>query len=391
MSISNLFFIDATGINYPDYPTLLDQIQGQLKDIFGPDIILDADSQDGESTAIITSAIYDTMQIAVATYNAYSPQFALTNSLDRNVKINGILRSPASFSQVNLTIIGTAGTEIINGVAQDTLGQKWLLPASVIIPFTGSVIATAFSEIAGDIRAGAGTVTIIATPTNGWQSVTNAIESIQGVDVESDAHLRIRQTVSTMIPNLTVLDGIVGAISSLDAVKRVKAYENPTNGIDPRGLPPHSISCVVEGGVAQDIGDVIFQKKSPGVFTYGDIPVIVTDARGVVSTVNFFEPTPIEIDVQVYITALPGYLSSTETSIKNAIASYINGLDIGDSVYTSKLCAPANLYNSPEGATYNLTSILTRVPPDPFSASDIILTFKENSTCDPANIEIFTV
>jgi uncharacterized phage protein gp47/JayE len=388
MSISNLFFIDSTGINYPDYPTLLAQIQSQLRDIFGNDINLDADSQDGESTAIITSAIYDTMQVAVMTYNAYSSQFALSDALDRNVKINGIKRHSGNFSQVNLTIIGGAGTTIINGIAQDILGQKWLLPAIVTIPITGDIVATAFAQVEGDIRSAAGTITKIATPTNGWQSVNNVLDSIPGNNVESDAHLRARQTISTMIPNLTVLDGIAGGLASLDSVKRVKVYQNDTNVTDSLGLPPHSISCVVDGGDTQQIGDTIAQKKSPGVSTYGDIPVTTTDSRGVITIVNFFEPELVEIDVQVNITALPGFLASTTTSIQNAVAAYINGLDIGESVYNSKLCAPANLYNDLEGTTYNSTSILARIPPNPFSTADILLSFKQSATCDPANVQV---
>jgi uncharacterized phage protein gp47/JayE len=391
MSISNLFYIDSTGINYPDYPTLLAQIQDQLRDIFGNDINLDADSQDGESTAIITSAIYDTMQIAVATYNSYSPQFALTDALNRNVKINGIARHGANFSQVNLDIVGSAGTEIINGIAQDTLGQRWLLPASVIIPLSGAITVTAFSEVDGDIRSAANSITRISTPTNGWQTVNNPIESIPGNDTESDAHLRARQTRSTMIPNLTVLDGIDGALRSLDAVKRVKIYQNDTNATDTLGLPPHSISCVVEGGDAQEIGNVIGGKKSPGVGTYGDIAVAVMDIRGVITIIKFFAPTPRTIDVQVYITALSGFLSATTTTIQNAVSDYINGLDIGTSVYNSKLCAPANLYNTPESATYNLTSILTRIAPNPFTMSDIILSFKENAICSPSNVQVIVV
>jgi uncharacterized phage protein gp47/JayE len=391
MSISNLFYIDNTGINYPDYPTLLAQIQNQLRDIFGDDINLDPDSQDGESTAILTQAIYDTMQIAVMTYNAYSPQYALTNALDRNVKINGIQRKEGSFSQVNLTLIGAAGTVITNGVAQDTLGQAWNLPPSVIIPITGTIVVTAISAVIGDIRAGVGTVTRISTPTNGWQSVTNVLASIPGLPVESDAQLRKRQSRSTMIPNLTILDGIGGALGSLANVQRYVLYQNDGEITNPIGLPPHSIACVVEGGDAQEIGDVIAQKKSPGVGTFGDIPVTTIDSRGVITVVNFFEPRAVAIFVEVYITALPGFLLSTTTNIRNEVANYINGLNIGESVYNSKLCAPANLYNAPLSGTYNLTRILTEVPPGGFTSDDIILRFNENAVCRPEDIEVIVV
>lgn len=391
MSISNLFYIDSTGINYPDYPTLLAQIQNQLRDIFGEDINLDADSQDGESTAILAQAIYDTMQIAVMTYNSYSPQFALSNALDRNVKINGISRLAGSFSQVNLTLVGSAGTVITNGIAQDTLGQSWLLPETVVIPLSGTTIVTAVSKAIGDIRAGAGTVTKIETPTNGWQTVTNVLESISGVDVETDSHLRQRQTRSTMIPNLTVLDGIGGAIGALDSVQRFMLYQNDTGVVNGIGIPPYSIACVVEGGDAQEIGDVIAKKKAPGVGTVGNIPVTTVDSRGVITVVNFYEAQPVPIAVQITIIALPGFLTSTTTEIRNAVAKYINELAIGASVYITKLCSPANLFNAPLSSTYNLTTILTAIIPGIVSNTDKIIAFNQNATCAPENVEVIVI
>lgn len=377
MSITNLFYIDEFGITYPDYPTLLDQLKDQLRAIFGSDINLDADSQDGQSTAIIASAVYDTMQIAVAVYNSFSPQTALSDALTRNVKINGIARDTPSYSQVNLKISGTAGTIITSGVAEDVLGQKWLLPAIVTIPFSGEIIVTALAQNIGTVSAAAGTVTTIDTPTRGWQEVTNDLPASDGAPVESDYHLRIRQSLSTMIPNLTVLDGIIGGIASITNVQEVVGYQNDEPVPDSRGIPGNSISLVVEGGDAQAIGEVIARKKSPGVGTYGDIPIITTDPRGVQTTVYFFEPVPVVVDVQVYITVLPGYLSTTSDDIIAAVSEYLDSLKIGEKVYNSKLCVPANLSNSPQGNTFNVTSILSRVPPNPFTNADIPIAFNQ--------------
>ena len=42
-----LAYIDDTGIHLPDYPTVLDHVKGVMHDIYGDDLYIEADSQDG--------------------------------------------------------------------------------------------------------------------------------------------------------------------------------------------------------------------------------------------------------------------------------------------------------------------------------------------------------
>ena len=48
MAISELIYIDSTGFHYPDYPTILAFYQSAYRAIYGADVYLEADSQDGE-------------------------------------------------------------------------------------------------------------------------------------------------------------------------------------------------------------------------------------------------------------------------------------------------------------------------------------------------------
>lgn len=203
-------------------------------------------------------------------------------------------------------LVGQAGATITNGAAKDANGVKWMLPATVTIPPSGTITVTATCATIGDISARAGTITQIATPALGWQSVTNPADAAEGAPVEKDAELRRRQTVSTALPSLTVLDGIIGAVANVTGVTRYVAYENDTGATDANGIPSHSISLVVEGGDATVIANAIAAKKTPGSGTYGTTAIVVTDIYGRPIAINFFRPTPAPIAATVAIKALTG-------------------------------------------------------------------------------------
>ena len=83
------------------------------------------------------------------------------------------------------------------------------------VPVGGSIVVTATAAEIGSVTAAAGTINKIATPTLGWQTVNNVAAATIGDAIETDAELRRRQTQSTMIPSLSVMEGIVGAVASL--------------------------------------------------------------------------------------------------------------------------------------------------------------------------------
>jgi len=349
--------IDESGIHAPDYQDILLALQADYRRIFGDDVYIEPDSQDGELLAIVALAISDAYSGCIATYLSFSPHTAQGVGLSQQVKINGIARLDWSYSSVDLRLVGQPGTVILNGIAQDTDNQRWLLPGAVVIPVNGEVTVTATAENPGDVRAPAHTVTIIATPTRGWQTVENKQDALVGRPVESDAQLRRRQDVSTSIPSLTVFEGTIGAVASVEGVTRWRGYENDTNETDENGIPAHTICMVVEGGDAQNIADRIAAKKTPGTGTYGSVAVPVVDEMGVPNTIKFERPVDVALSIEIRIQALPGYLSTTGDMIRQAVADYVNAVNIGDNLWWSKLFVPANLCNVQLGTTYDVLNI----------------------------------
>ena len=60
-AIGDLVFVDATGLRYPDYPTVLEYLKNEYRAIYGADTYLEADSQDGQWVSILALSMYETM------------------------------------------------------------------------------------------------------------------------------------------------------------------------------------------------------------------------------------------------------------------------------------------------------------------------------------------
>lgn len=383
--------IDANGIVAPTYDQILTYVQGLFRSIYGDDVYIEPDSQDGQLLAIFALALHDVNSQAIAVYQAFSPSTAQGVGLSRVVKINGIARLVPSRSTVDLLCVGQTGTVVTGGVASDTQGNRWDL-ADFVIPLSGEITVSATAQKLGSIRAPKNTVTTIATATRGWQSVTNLLPATVGAEVESDSALKARQKVSTALPSNTVLEGLIGAVAEVPSVTRYRAYENDHDGPDVNGQPGHSIAVVVEGGDAATIAARIATKKAPGTGTYGTTAVTVTDAYGIPRVISFFRPVPRSISVVVHLKPLAGFTSAVQAKIQSRVADYINSLPIGDDLVVSRLYGPATLTDKetpdPDENTYAVSYIEVGITPGPLSRDDMVLAFNEAAQTTSFNVSI---
>lgn len=383
MNLTDLVYIDSTGYHYSDAPSFLTWLQEQYRGIYGADVFLEPTSQDGQFIAILAQALYDTAALGGSVYNSFSPSTAQGVGLSRGVKINGLARIDATHSTVDLAVGGTAGTLITDGVAIDTLDQKWDIPSPTTIPGGGTITVTATAQVAGAVEALPSTVNRIFTPTRGWQTVNNVAAATTGVPIETDSELRVRQSQSTANPSLTVLDGTVGGVANLPGVTDVRAYENDTNITDSNTIPAHSIALVVRGGVSQDVANEIGLHKTPGTGTYGTTTEVVYDAHGMPLNIKFSRPTSVTITVTVTIAVNAAYSSDYEDLIKQAVADVINAVGIGNDVLITKLYAPAYLNGTTPGQSYDVATLEIGKDLDPQGVINIPIAWNEQPVCDP--------
>jgi len=347
--------IGPDGISCPSYADILGSLTASFQSIYGSDIYIDPDSQDGQALALYAQAINDGNQADVTVFLGYSPSYAQGAALASQVKINGIRKQAASNSTAVCNVGGQVGTPINDGVAADTNGNLWNLPASVVIPPAGTIAVTVTAQQPGAITAIAGAINEINTPTRGWQSISNPAPAAPGNPVQSDPALRQQQAASTSLPAQTPLQAIIANVANTPGIGRNAIYNNPTSATDSNGLPGHSIAVVVEGGSITTIAQAIEVKKSPGTGTFGTTEETVLDPAGVPVTINLFVLSEINIFVQVVIVPLTGYVSTTGTLLINAVVAYLAGFAIGQDSLLGKLFGSANLSGDAATSSSGLT------------------------------------
>jgi uncharacterized phage protein gp47/JayE len=360
--------IDATGLTLPMYVEVQDWMKAAFREIYGQDIYIEPDSMDGQLIAILSKALHDAYSSIGAAYHSFSPSTAQGVGLSRVVKINGIRRKLSSRSSVDLRIVGWAGTTIVNGSAQDILGQTWYLPATVVIPPEAELMVTALAELPGEVRASAHTVNRIGTA--------------------------VRQSISTAIPAKSAFESLVGAVASVQGVSRYRGYENESTGVNDRGMPPNSVAMVLEGGDVGEISSIMYRKKTPGTITWGTEFGTYIDYDGIPHRLYFSRPVQVPVTISIPIKPLARFTSSKETAIKQSVAAWINAHPIGENVAVEEIATSARLITQqyPEGdPTFRIKppvrcALWGHAPVE----EDIEIDFDERATCttDDVRIEI---
>ena len=384
-----VFLVTETGISAPSYEEIYEYLKGRMRNIFGDDINLDADTQDGQMVGIVAAAISDVNAQAIAVYNAYNPTTAKGVALDSAVKVNGITRQAASHSQVDLRIVGQAETHIVNGVALDEAENKWNLPTDVVVPPAGEITVTAIAAEEGNIRAPAGTVNRIGTPTLGWQTVENILAAEPGAPVQTDLELRVQQSKSTALPSVSLWEGIIGSLLTTAGVRRVSGIKNDGDTPTTEGVPGHSIAMIVDGGEVADIAKTIFLKKGEGVGTYGSTSYNYLDTYGFPNTIKFSRPTVVPAYCKLTISPAADYLSSAEDEIKARIVAYINSSDIGESVNIARVLASA--VKTDAGIVderFSVEAITLGRSATAQAAASLAIAWNEAVSCVPENVTV---
>lgn len=388
-------YVDASGLHIPTYADIRDDIILHMKKIYGNDIYLENDSADYQFISTLALKISDSYQAVQYAYNARSPATAIGAALDSVVKLNGIARKEPGYSTCQVTITGIPFTEIKSGSVVDKTGIVWDLPSSVIIGSDGTVISSVVCQKVGAVSAEPGDIDKINTPTYGWKSVINHSAAIPGNAIETDAELRQRQTISVSNPSQTMLEGTHGALMALKNIARVAVYENDTNVSvvdpenNPHGLPPHSITCVVEGGSDTDIAKAILYHKGIGCYTNGSKEVSIIDRNDYVNKVRFYRPSYTDIYVKLKLKKYTGYVSSLSSNVKTAIYNYISSLEIGRDVSISMLTGAIMACNPDiTRPVFGISSITIGRSNQSLSNGDIDINYKEVARPNYDNIEV---
>ena len=372
-------YIGSQGLVLPVYADIKGDLIEAYLGIFGQQVYLGNDSADYQDICAFAAKIADLCGAIALAVNARSPRTATGAALDAVVSINGISRKAPSASSCVLTVTGTAGAVIANGIAEDVNGYLWDLAPQVTIPNSGAIMVSAICETIGAIAALPGQINIISNPQYGWTAVTNAVAAVIGQPIETDAQLRARQAQSVALPSQTLLAGTQAAIAATAGVTRYNVVENPTNATDANGNPAHSISCVVEGGADLDIATAIYENHGIGCSMNGTTTLVVTDATtGFQCPVGFIRPTYLTVYITMQVHGLSGFTTSTLGLIQSALVAYVASLQIGESLtYSSMYAVASSVMANISLPLFSIRSVAIGTSANPTGTTDLAAAFNQ--------------
>jgi uncharacterized phage protein gp47/JayE len=383
--------INQNGFKADSFIEILTRLSTELKDIYGQDINLDQDTQDGQLLGINTTIISDLQDLALYIYNSMDTDFAEGVNLDKLLKLLARTRLPATKSTVDIKL--TVNRDVIiplTYTVSDSNGQEWQIAREQTFS-SGMHLVTFESVDFGAVTAEANTITQQFTIIPEIDNLTNPSSAIPGRDEESDQQLRERRNKILEVNSLSTVGSILGKILTLDNVIDCVVYENDTSVYDAeKDLNAHSLWIIVKGGEVEQITESIVKDKTGGTGLKGNIEDTYIEnfirkngtTREIYHTAKFDRPTEKEIYLKFNVKRRVSTQSIDTENIKNTLANKV--FNIAENVTVTELYA--TIYS----ASTNFIATDLQVSKDNIAFVDnlLIADYDEEFKIVQANIQI---
>lgn len=296
--------------------------------------------------------------------------------------INGVVTS--SHPTLTSSVTGAGATGILYIQRNDEFSTvDFSASNNIAIAKVMKIAEVQVSEV-GPIPADTNTINRILTPTIGLDSATNIVSASLGRNIETDEELRERFRNAKFERASNIIESLYSALINLEGVEEVVIYENDTNTVDSRGVPPHSFMPILLGGVGSEIALKIWENKPMGIQSFGDTQVTIYDSQGYAHVIGYQRPDPVPIYISMNITTDPNFPASGTDQIRSAIVSYFDqNQGIGDDVIYSRLYTPINSISN-----FQVDSLTIGTTPNPTGTSNVVINFDQLATISTANIKI---
>jgi uncharacterized phage protein gp47/JayE len=312
--------IDSSGLTIQTTPEIIAEILDGapgypgMRQIYGADINVDANSPDGQMVNIIAQAKTDVLELSQQIYNSFDPDKAVGTSLDARCAINGVIRN-AGTKTIQTVVVTTDRAVTLPGLdtsvtpftVADTSGNQYQLASTYAFIGAASTSLVFQAALIGAVSSLPNTIISIVTVTLGVTGVNNPTTyTTLGLNEETDYALRIRRQKSVALPSQGYLEGLIGALLDTTDVTEAMVYENDTNTTDANGIPGHSIWCIVKGGTNQAVANAIYVKRNAGCGMKGTVTVSVPQVDGTFFPIRFDRPTSQNLYISFDIVAVTG-------------------------------------------------------------------------------------
>lgn len=341
-------------IKFPYADELLSEYQALFKSVF-PNLNTDPSTPQGQLITSLTQTDLNTIAFLQNMINAFF--FGGTGfSLDIWAwNLFRITRKEGIKSQVVVEISGVPRTSVPEGFQVSDGEHKFTIQNAVTIGVDGKVSTLFIADELDDFQAAPKAISEIVNVVLGVERVSNPNQATAPIAKETDSELFARCVDFGSIATNASFRSILANVAAVSGVTKLNGVENYTSAekeMQGLTLPSHSFTLVVKGGEKDDIANAIFQSRATGAGMNGDISVSV-QLGNELYTYKFSRPTLVNLAVSVKIANKNLTDANYAEFTKNAVISYLNGLDIG------ALITQPNLANSVKNQIkgYEITDI----------------------------------
>jgi hypothetical protein len=318
-------YIDKDGLHTQTITEIKEQLTSAYKGIYGDDITVDSDTPDGQRINIEAQAKADVLDYSKQIYNSFDVDTVIGTAQDRLYKINNVYRQNAdyTFVAVNVTIdrpVTLQGLDdnvsSANGsgyTVSDEIGTNFILVNSVTLTNAGTYELEFRAEKIGAVDVSPNTITNMVTVIAGVTGVVNlGKQYITGNTQETDSQFRIRRNRSTAISGQGFYDSLEGQLLSIPTVTAAVVYENtPDDKNIPQSNLDSAIWCIVEGGLNNDIAQVIYANRTLGCAMIGSTTGTVERPDGSTFTARFDRPQAQSLYITLTVKSKVGLVPDT--------------------------------------------------------------------------------
>lgn len=341
--------INEKGVIVPDLNEIEEELIQGYKDIYGYDIAVTPESQDGQRIGLEAQARKDAYDALAYAIQMHDPQYAVGKWADMIASLSGIKRGAGTYTILpDVKIVADRIVNLKAGYTVSKDGLNWVLDSDFQL-LAGTNYLNFRSEFYGEAPLAVNSFLEPSEVILGVKSIESTKPPLMGTLGESTASMMNRRLRRIARNNTHDREGIEASLLDIDGVIDALVLENNTNITDTNGVPAHSINAIVIGGADTDIANTILTKiKGGGCGTFGAETVVIP-YRGANRTINFDYATVKDIEVVVTIVRAKNYTDIDEQSIKDAITD-IDFL-IGEDVVAGML------YCFPNDGSFHIKSI----------------------------------
>lgn len=382
--------LDSTGFTPKTLTEILAVLRAAVASGISPTLNTGSRSPLGEVLGAVASEATQVWEAIQVLYAAFDIDQATDAQLSTWCRLRGTTRKPATSSQAYMTITLDAGTYAAGSLIVNRVGDSSVRFSNVseitvgsTTTLTGQIFAC---ETTGPVHAGAGTLTVIASPVTGFSAPTNPADAQLGANRESDADLLLRSDAELARKGSSTVDAARADLLESGLFSFVATAENDTDTTDAAGRPPHSIEAllVLTGTTtSQQAADAVFAVKPAGVQAYGTTVVTVTDTQGNNHSVGYSVPSNVNVYISVGLSYTDGKYAG-DAAVSAALVDWAAAnLSVGYDVFIARL---TQIVMSMSGVQDCDVRIGTA--PSPTGAVNLVVAAREIARVDASRIAI---